>query len=368
MKLYYRNPDSGVLEFKDPEFKHGKILRWERDPETGALYDKPKEFAAESQLQALRIADPVATNIVQGYTNPELIGDKLFTPVKMAKESGRFPAFGKEAFVLPADMKRDVGAKVQRLQVQSGYVQQSLSEYAQGMSIENRERNEFGGTPEQLLNMKLLQVTSRIALYREKLQAVLATTAGSYASTNYFSGAAKKWASVGDPVSDMLQLNATVLTYNGRPGNVAWFSYGAWLLFINNTAVLNRIKYGGSPITPAQMSTRAAAELLQVEECYVGKAVYGYSGSLGADGGVNKSALTMAFLWDSVQANNAGILIRGTGGGIEPAFGYTWERMNSPIVESYYENQTKSQVWDYEHFFDPAVTLNTAGGLYYSLA
>jgi hypothetical protein len=61
-------------------------------------------------------------------------------------------------------------------------------------------------------------------------------------------------------------------------------------------------------------------------------------------------------------------MIVGSGGGIEPAFGYTWERMNSPVVESYYENQTKSQVWDYEHFFDPAVTLNSAGGQYYSLA
>ena len=72
--------------------------------------------------------------------------------------------------------------------------------------------------------------------------------------------------------------------------------------------------------------------------------------------------------WDSVQSANAGCAIVGTGGGIESAFGYTYERANSPVVESYYDNSTKSQVWDYEHFFDAAVTLSSAGGQYYSLA
>jgi hypothetical protein len=76
----------------------------------------------------------------------------------------------------------------------------------------------------------------------------------------------------------------------------------------------------------------------------------------------------MSYVWDSVQSANAGCAIVGTAGGIEPAFGYTYERANSPVVESYYENQTKSQVYDYEHFFDAAVTLTSAGGQYYSLA
>ena len=285
----------------------------------------------------------------------------------MAKETGRFPAFGKEVFVIPANIKRDVGERVQRLQTQSGYVTQSLSEYALGVSLENRERNEWAGSPDMLLNSKLNTVTGKIALYREKLQAILATTAGSYASGLSISGAAKAWGSTGDPVKDMRQLTLDVQAYNGVRPNVAFFSPAAWELAINNQAVLLRIKYGGEPITPAQMSPAAMAQLLQVGKVVIGYAVYG-TGGKASGGGVGKAALTMAYLWDSVQSANAGVAIVGTGGGIEPAFGYTWERMNSPVVESYYDNATKSQVWDYEHFFDPAVTLNTAGGLYYSLA
>ena len=345
-----------------------KDVIYVRNPESGLL--DVKEFASNSELGLLRIADPVATSLVQGYTNADMIGDKIFTPVKMAKESGRFPAFGKEAFVIPANIKRGLGEKVQRLQTQSGYVTQSLSEYALGVAIENRERNEWAGSPDMLLNAKLTQVSDRVALYRENLQAILATTTTSYASGLYLSGASKKWGGAtptGDAVSDMLQLIQTVQSYNGKRPDVVWFSPAGWLLWRRNPAVLDLIKYQGTPGNPAQVTAQATANLLEVKECLIGYAVYG-TGGTASGGGVGKASLTMGYLWDSVQSGNAGCLIRGNGGGIEPAFGYTWERMNSPVIESYYDNQTKSQVWDYEHFFDPAITLNTAGGLYYSLA
>jgi len=337
-----------------------------RNPQTGLL--DVKEFASNSELGLLRISDPVATNLIQGYTNAQMIGNKIFTPVRMAKETGRFPAFGKEAFVIPANIKRGLGEKVQRLQTQSGYVTQSLSEYALGVAIENRERNEWAGSPDMLVNAKLTQVADRIALYRESLQAILATTAGSYLSGLSLSGASKKWGGTsptGDSVKDMLDLILLVQSYTGKRPNVVSFSPAGWALWRRNPAVIDLIKYGGTPGNPAFVTPQASAALLDVEEVLVGYAV---SGTGTSGGGVGKAALTMSYVWDSVQSANAMCFVRGNGGGIEPAFGYTWERMNSPVIESYYDNATKSQVWDYEHFFDPAVTLPSAGGLYYSLA
>lgn len=345
-----------------------KNLVYVANPSTQS-YDV-KEFAlGDAQLATLRIADPVATNLVQGWMpQVDLIGDKLFTPVRMAKETGRFPAFGKEAFMIPANLKRAVGERVQRVQTQSGYVVQALSEYALGVQIENRERNEWAGTPGSLVQSKLNTVTSKIALYREKLQAILATTNGSYLSGLSISGASKAWGGAtptGDAVKDMLDLILLVQSYNGIRPNKVWFSPAAWALWRRNPAVLDLMKYQGTPLNPAQVTKQGTAALLEVSECVVGYAV---SGTGLTDGGVKKLAPTMAYLWDSVQSANAGCMIVGSGGGIEPAFGYTWEKLNSPVVESYYENQTKSQVWDYEHFFDPAVTLTSAGGQYYSLA
>ena len=218
-----------------------------------------------------------------------------------------------------------------------------------------------------LVNSKLLTVAGKIALLREKNQAVLATTSGSYASGLSTSGAAKAWATTGDAVKDMLDLIQLVQSYNGVRPNKVFFSPAGWALWRRNAAVIDLMKFQGTMNSPARVTREGTAALLEVQECVVGYAVYGQGGK-GSGGGVGKDALTTAYVWDSVQSANAGCAIVGTGGGIEPAFGYTWERDNSPIVESYYENQTKSQVWDYEHFFDAAVTLNSAGGLYYSLA
>jgi hypothetical protein len=334
-----------------------------RNPSTGLL--ETKEFS--DQLSLLRIADPVATGIVQGFTNTNLAGDKLFPSLRMAKESGRFPAFGKEAFVIPSNLKRGIGEKVQRLQMQSGYIQMALSEYAEGVGIENRERNEWAGSPDMLVNGKLLTVAGRIALFREKLQSVLATTSGNYASGNSASGATLKWATDGDPIVDLRAGRNVILKKIGRYPNKAWFTPSAWELFINNAQVLKRIVYSGQ-VTPAQITTQYAASLLQVDEVIITTAVYGTSSLAGADGGVKKSALTMGFLWEAVNSACAGLAYVGSAGGIEPSFGYTYERMNSPVIESYYDNATKSQIWDYEHFFDPAITLNEAGYLLYALA
>jgi hypothetical protein len=362
-QLWYRNPSTGVIEFKDVTAR----APYQQYVENQHGVRELKEFAADSALSILRIADPVATNFVQGSTNAELVGDKIFTPVRMAKESGRFPAFGQEAFVIPTDLKRSIGGRVARINTQSGYIQMSLSEYALGTTIENRERNEWAGAPEMLLNAKLNTVTQKIALLREKNQAVLATTSGNYASGLSLSGASKSWATNGDAVKDMLDLIELVQSKIGMRPNKVWFSPAAWALWRRNTSVIDLIKYQGTPGSPAQITQQATAALLQVSECVVGYAVHG-TGGKASGGGKGQDALTTSFLWDSVQSANAGCAVVGTGGGIEPAFGYTYERVNSPVVESYYENQTKSQVWDYEHFFDAAITLNTAGGLYYSLA
>ena len=363
-KLWFRAPGSDKIEFKEATDK-APYQRYVRDQ-----FGVPhlQEFASDASLGILRIADPILTSLVQGYMpQTTMIGDKLFPSVRMAKESGKFPAFGKEAFVIPTDLKRAIGGKVSRILTQSGSIQMSLSEYALGTAIENRERNEWAGNPEMLLVSKLNTVASKIALLREKNQAVLATTNGSYATGLSTSGASKAWASTGDAVKDMLDLILLVQGQNGVRPNKVWFSPVAWSLWRRNKSVLDLLKYQGTPIAPAQVTAQGTAALLEVSECLIGYAVYG-TGGKGGEGGKGKADLTMAYLWDSVQSANAGAMIVGTGGGIEPAFGYTYDRLNSPVVESYYENASKSQVYDYEHFFDAAVTLTSAGGQYYSLA
>jgi hypothetical protein len=362
-KIWYRNP-KGELELREFSDK-APVQMWDRGAPGGVAL---KEFS-DAQLGLLRIADPVQTTLVQGYALPEAVGDKIFTSVRMAKETGRFPSFGKEAFFIPGNAKRPVGGEVQRVNVQNGYVLMELSEYAQGVALENRERNEWAGSPDLLLTSKLNVVTSRIARLREKAQATLLTTYGNYGTGLGLSGAAKAWASTGDPVADFLDMILLVRKTIGSRPQVGWCTPTAWRKIRSNKAVQQLIRYGGTPATPAQITYQAFAQLLELDEFIVGYATYATdTSSLVTDGAPLKSATTDGYIWESVNSSCAGVVVRGSGGGIEPAFGYTWERLNSPIVESWYDNKTKSQVWDYEHFFDPAITLNTAGAMLYSIA
>lgn len=322
-----------------------------------------KEFAADSALSLLRVSDPVLEGISQGFqTDIPMVGDKIFNPVQMDKESGRFPAWGKEAFKI-YDTKRGLYQPVKHMVSQTGYIQASLSQYALGFEVDLRELNEYAGTPDQYLTSKQNMVMTSLRIQRENAQAVLATTSSSYASGFAVSGASKQWGSTGDPVKDLLQAILQVQKQNGRrPDNVT-FSPAAWILFINNASVLDRIKYQGTNVNPANVTENMVAQLLSVQTVQVGYAVSG----AGAGGGKGQADLTMGFIWDSVQSANVVISITGRGLQI-PAFGYTYEKKDSLKVESYYLPQTQTQNYDTSMFYDAFVTLNNAGFLYYSLA
>jgi len=372
--LWYRNPQTGFIqpmdEFARPEGNKFQGYYRNRDGFGGCRIEL-REFATDSALALLRIADPVQTDLVQGYSLPETIGDNLMTPKKMAKESGRFPAFGKESFFIPGDLKRAVGAPVSRLATQNGYVLMGLSEFAEGVGIENRERNEWAGSPDLLITSKLNTVVARIARYRELSQAILLTTYANYATGNYATGASLKWATTGDPIHDIRQLVLQVRKTAGQSPKDGWCTPTTWELIINNATVKQTLKglVNFGSLEAEMITPKMFAAACQLNNWYVGYATYSTdSASIITDGAVNGGAVTDGYIWEAVNSSCAGVIIKGTGGGIEPAFGYTWERQNSPIVESYYENRTKSQIWDYEHFFTAAITLNTAGAMYYSIA
>lgn len=362
-KLLYRNPSTEKVEVK--EFSANLPYRqWVKNPE-GVI--ELKEFAGSAQLGNLRIADPILTTIAQGYPEiKNLIGDILFPSVRVAKESGRFPAFGKECFVIPTSIKRSVGGRVERMTIQQGWVQISLSEYALGFDIDNREINEWAGASGQILTTRQRYLDNKIALVREQNQMTLATTDTLYASGFSLSGASKAWATTGDAMRDMLQLIALVRKTNNQQPDVVWFTPTAWYLYCNNVSVKTSIKYGGTPEKPAQLyvgGEAAVAQSLGVAKVVVAWASYAY----GSEGGFNQTPATMDYLWESINGACAGAMITGLGWGV-PSFGYTYERLNSPIVESWYDNAVKSMKYDTEHFFDSAITKNDGGAMYYELA
>ncbi len=312
------------------------------------------EFS-DSQLALLRVSDPVLTAIAQGYRNEEYVGSFLFPRVPSEKESGYFPAFGKEAFRIYTT-KRPLRGEVTKMEVLTGRVQLTLTEHSLGFELDEREIKEFASTKDQLVTMRQLMVSDALDLEREYAQAVLATTPGNFATANKKNGGTN-WGSTGSPVTDIKVAREAIRQQIGRYPNVAIFDPTAWRLFTENADVKDRIKYTQRAIVTEDI----AASLLEIPTVKVGRAVYG----TGGPGGVGETALTMSDLWGSVQAGNVVLAHVGSGWGM-PGFGYTYEKIGYPQVSSYYWQRTKSEVFEEQRIYDAAITLASAGYLIYN--
>jgi len=319
------------------------------------------EFA-DPILGTLRIADPILTSQSQGFRNTELVGDVLFPAVPTEKETGKFPAFGQEAFKLH-NTKRNLRGDVAKMNVVQGAVTLTLDEHSLGFELDDRELEEFAVSKETLMLARQFMVDDAVALEREINRAIAATTSGNYSSSNKTSGAGFAWASTGDPIQNIQTGREAIRQAIGRYPNVAIFDPKAWNLFRNNAAVRDRIKYSGSFNDRAMVSTDIAASLLELNKVVVGTAVVGS----GLGGGVGETALTKQDVWGAVQQGNVILAYVGTGI-MQPGFGMGAIKKGYPKATSYRWEPRKVMVYETEHIYGDIVTYADAGYLAYSIA
>lgn len=134
-----------------------------------------------SELNKLRVIDPILTNIVRGYQNNGLIGDNLFPVVQVEKEAGKIPLFGKEAFLLKntqrairADSNQTKGATINTTPF-------ALEEHDLEIPMDYREIAE-SMLPLETYNAE--SVMNSLLLAKEKAQADIAQDENTYPNTN----------------------------------------------------------------------------------------------------------------------------------------------------------------------------------------
>lgn len=319
---------------------------------------------ADYTLSQARISDPVLAQYSIGYKNADMKGNVHFPIIDTDKLSGRFPAFGREAFISYAT-KRALGQRVKHIETSEGYVQLALSEHSLGFHIDRLELSEWAGSADQLLVTKQGQVDDAIALDLEIQQAQLATTVGNYAN-GYSYNAAKANTGMDSTEIDLYELidNAllAVLLATGKRPSVMTLSPKAKHVIGANQSILDRMKYQGMPADPAKVTLQTIANMFDIKTVQVAEAVV----DQGSGGGVDQATNTPGFVWDTVgtTSGNIALAVAGKGWG-EMSFGYTYKKKGSPIVESYYENRTKTQNYDSEHFHDAMLVKNNAGFLIY---
>lgn len=287
---------------------------------------------ANSRIDDLRMIDPVLTTVAQGYSNASMIATKLFPVVKVSKLKGKIPVFGKEAFVI-RDMYRAMRAASNRIPpADLELVEYETREKDVEMALDYIEEEE---TPDstRLEHRITKQLVDMIELSREKEAADMVQDPAAYDSSmkNEIDAAHafNDYSLSIDPVTIIKDGMAAVRNKIALYPNTMVIGESSYRALVNHPQIIERVKYTGA----ANVNRKALAELLDIDNVYVGMAVWTDDGQTFND--VWQDNIVLAYVDRSEEHSRSEY---------NPSFGYTLQRKNKPEVDSYYENGGKIKV------------------------
>jgi hypothetical protein len=158
-------------------------------------------------LSQARVADPVLTNVVQGYKQAQFVASFLSPSVPVSLRSGKVVEFGKEDFVL-YQTKRSPGGTVQRKRSRFGSRSFELYQdaIAEEVTLEEAEEAANGAARVNLRTNAPKRAMKTIMLTLEKDTADVMQTAAKYETANTIAlGVSDRWDNYGSSASNPLQ-------------------------------------------------------------------------------------------------------------------------------------------------------------------
>lgn len=274
-------------------------------------------------IQSGRVVDAKLTGLAQSYSQADLVFHKLFPIVdNLDKESGKIPKFGKEQFRLNKT-ERGMRAKGNRLNWEFNTpIPYTMGEHNIEFPYDNREAEEAGDTV-NLDKYGTKVTTESIGLRIEKYCADLAQNLSNYAASNKVTlGSGATWtltdAATVDPVVDVEVGRAAIEDGIVKSPNVGVFGPVAWRLFKNHPKVIARLSANSDGI----LTLEKAAELLELDEVVVGKALYINDANAGVK--VWGANFIMAYVPQVATAERTEY---------DPSYGYTLRKNGYPEVD-----------------------------------
>lgn len=196
---------------------------------------------SQARLSNLRVADPVLTNLAQGYYNGTCIAQELFPEVMVEKEGGIIPQFGRESFILQ-NTEREIRGKSNRIDPKNiGEDKFSLVEHDLEYPMDVREIEEAGFD----LKVHGTSVTKDgIDLKKEYLCSKLACDPANYAETNklVLSGTDQFSHPDADPIKTVNAAKSAIKRMIGREANVMMLPQNVYDELIEHPKLLKRQK------------------------------------------------------------------------------------------------------------------------------
>lgn len=299
-------------------------------------------------ISQVRVVDPVLTTVVQGYKNPEFVGDALFPAVPVGVSGGKIIEFGKESF-LAYNSQRAPGGATRRISF--GYQGKpfSLENHALEAPVPREYQRDAAKVPGINLGTRAVNLTMRANKQTLEIQqAALATDAANYPTANKITlSGTDKWSNAASkPVSIINAGKEAVRQAIGVYPNVLLLGAQAFNPLKDNPSILERFKYTSKESITAEM----LAALFDLDKVVVGKAVQATDAGVMSDVWGNFAVL--AYVPSSPSQME------------EPSYGYTYTMEGHPLVETpYYDNNAKSWIYGVTYERAPVLSGIAAGYL-----
>lgn len=299
---------------------------------------------------AVRVVDPVLTQVARGYRNPAYVGGALFPVVPVGVRGGKIIEFGKESFRL-YNTARAPGSKVSVAQF--GYTGKSyaLTDHAISGLVPIEHLEDASQIPGIDLGSAAVQFAQDIIMLRlENEQATVARTAGSYGASNKATlSGTSQWSHASSlPIAAIEDAKEVIRSATGVRPNTLVLGAKVFNALKQHSTVVDRIKYTSREVATPEI----LASLLGLQRVVVGDAIY-----VDADGATQD-------VWgkDAILAytNVAPLASMGA-----PSYGYTYQLRNYPVAESpYYENDNRSYMYPVADSVSPVIAGADAGFLW----
>lgn len=285
-----------------------------------------------------RIIDPILTNVAQGYSSQEFVGESLFPTVFVDQSGGQIIEFDRDAFRL-YNTRRPPGATT--ADIQFGYLGRPYalqSHRLQGVSPREHIRDAMQVAGLDLGQMAVSGAMRALLLGLEVDRAALATTLGNYPVGNRvtLAGATKWSVSTGTPMTDVDAGREAIRQACGLYPNTLLMSALAFNACKNNPNVVLRFQHNGVAGTDAsQITPRMLAGLFNVDQVIIGAGVYWTDANTPVDIWGNNAVLAY------VPPGN-----RETASPFHPSYGYTYTMRGQPMAEQPFWDSDKAS-WKY---------------------
>lgn len=311
------------------------------------------------RLSALRIADPVLTNLAIGYSNAELVGDALLPFVYVDKEAGLLPKFGKEAFK-DYNTERALRAESNRMDAEDpGTTPFSLTEHDLERGIDYREDADAAFPLQRRATYLVQQI---IRMKHERKVAALVQDPTKYGAGNKvaLSGTDRFSQDTSDPEKVIDDARAAISGGIAKDPNTMVVSFDVWRRWKRHP----KLKAILSDTRSRLVQLADLREIFEIPNIVIGKAL------TATDAGVTSrlwtNSVVLAYVptaapatpRDGGMVDPAGLRDEG-----EPSFGYTFRKRGMPQVDRRMAPNNKVELVRSTDIFAPYILGADAGYL-----